>query len=69
MKPNLLAQLPTFHGTKDENPYRHVSDFKVVCQTMPRDGLPLRWYDSLFSPHLESYSKKLVEFVKVMEHS
>ena len=33
VRPYLVPLLPTFHGTKNENPYTHIWDFKEVCIT------------------------------------
>ncbi|KAK9190504.1 hypothetical protein WN943_019110 [Citrus x changshan-huyou] len=33
LKPSVLTCLPTFYGLENEDPYNHLNDFHVVCQT------------------------------------
>ena len=33
LKPSVLNCLPTFYGLENEDPYNHLNDFHVVCQT------------------------------------
>ena len=31
--PHIVPLLPTFHGMESENPYAHIKEFEVVCNT------------------------------------
>ncbi|KAH9792897.1 hypothetical protein KPL71_004332 [Citrus sinensis] len=33
LKPSVLNCLPTFYGLENEDPYNHLNDFHVICQT------------------------------------
>jgi hypothetical protein len=39
---NLVATNP-FRGLKDDNPYRHIKEFTMICNTV-QQGVPAAWF-------------------------
>jgi hypothetical protein len=39
----LVATKP-FRGLEDDNPYRHIKEFTVICNTVQQDGVPAAWF-------------------------
>jgi hypothetical protein len=36
---NLVATSP-FRGLEDDNPYRHIKEFMMICNTVRQEGVP-----------------------------
>ena len=34
IKPSTIQMLPIFHGVENENPYKHLDEFKEMCSTV-----------------------------------
>jgi hypothetical protein len=45
----LVATKP-FRGLEDDNPYRHIKEFMMICNTDQQEGVPAAWFKwNLFS--------------------
>jgi hypothetical protein len=43
-----------FRGLEDDNPYRHIKDFTMICNTVQQEGVPAAWFKwNLFPFSLE----------------
>jgi hypothetical protein len=40
---NLVATNP-FRGLEDDNPYRHIKEFMMICNTVQQEGLLATWF-------------------------
>jgi hypothetical protein len=40
---NLVATNP-FRGLEDDNPYRHIKEFMMICNTVQQEGVPAAWF-------------------------
>jgi hypothetical protein len=45
MKPGILKLVATkpFRGLEDDNPYRHIKEFTMICNKM-QQGVPTAWF-------------------------
>jgi ribonucleotide reductase beta subunit family protein with ferritin-like domain len=39
----LVARKP-FRGVEDDNPYRHINEFTMICNTVHQEGVPAAWF-------------------------
>ena len=39
----LVATNP-FRGLGDDNPYRHIKEFTMICNTVRQEGVPAAWF-------------------------
>jgi hypothetical protein len=46
MKPSIinLVATHTFRGLEDENPYRHIKEFTMICNTVQQEGVSVAWF-------------------------
>ena len=46
IKPQIIkmAAANPFRGDETDNPYRHIEWFKMLCNTVQQDGVPLAWF-------------------------
>jgi hypothetical protein len=56
VKPIIIKLVATklFRGLEDGNPYRHIKEFTVICNTVLQEGVPTTWFNwNLFPFSLE----------------
>jgi hypothetical protein len=56
VKPRVIRLVATkpFRGLEDDNPYRHIKEFTMICNTMQQEGVPAAWFKwNLFPFSLE----------------
>jgi hypothetical protein len=39
----LVAKNP-FRGLEDDNPYRHIKEFTMICNMVQQEGVPSAWF-------------------------
>jgi hypothetical protein len=62
---NLVATNP-FRGLEDENPYRHIKEFTMICNTVQQEGVPTAWFKwNLFQFSLEDEARRWYTLVFV----
>jgi hypothetical protein len=46
VKPRIIKLVATnpFRGLEDDNPYRHIKEFTMLCNTMQQEGVPAVWF-------------------------
>jgi hypothetical protein len=46
VKPGIIKSVATkpFRGLEDDNPYRHIKDFTMLCNTVQQKGVPAAWF-------------------------
>jgi hypothetical protein len=55
---NLVATNP-FRGLEDDNPYRHIKEFMMICNTVQQEGVPTAWFKwNLFPFSLEEEAQR-----------
>jgi hypothetical protein len=53
----LVASKP-FRGLEDDNPYRHIKEFTMICNTVQQEGVPTAWFKwNLFPFSLEDEAR------------
>jgi hypothetical protein len=52
VKPGIIKLVATkpFRGLEDENPYRHIEEFTMICKTVQQKGVPAAWFKWNLSP-------------------
>jgi hypothetical protein len=55
VKPRIkLVATNPFRGLEDDNPYRHIKEFTMICNTVYQEGVPTAWFKwNLFPFSLE----------------
>jgi hypothetical protein len=56
VKPGIIKLVATkpFTGLEDDNPYRHINEFMMICNTVQQNGVPAAWFKwNLFPFSLE----------------
>jgi hypothetical protein len=54
----LVATKP-FRGLEDDNPYRHIKEFTMICIMVPQEGVPAAWFKwNLFPFSLEDEAQR-----------
>jgi hypothetical protein len=56
VKPRIIKLVATkpFRGLEDDNPYRHIKEFTMICNTVQQEGVPAAWFKwNLFPFSLE----------------
>jgi hypothetical protein len=56
VKPRIIKLVATnpFRGLEDDNPYRHIKEFTMICNIVQQEGVPATWFKwNLFSFSLE----------------
>jgi hypothetical protein len=46
---NLVVTNP-FRGLEDDNPYRHIKEFTMICNTVQQEGVPTAWFKQNLVP-------------------
>jgi hypothetical protein len=46
VKPRIIMLVATnpFRGLEYDNPYRHIKEFTMICNTVQQEGLPTAWF-------------------------
>jgi hypothetical protein len=46
VKPRIIKLVATkpFRGLEDDNPYRHIKEFMMICKTVQQEGVPAAWF-------------------------
>jgi hypothetical protein len=46
VKPRIIKLVATnpFRGLEDDNPYRHIKEFTMICNTVQQEGVPVAWF-------------------------
>jgi hypothetical protein len=52
VKPGIIKLVATnpFRGLEDGNPYRHIKEFTMLCNTVQQEGVPAAWFKWNFFP-------------------
>jgi hypothetical protein len=52
VKPGIIKLVATnfFRGLEDENPYRHIKEFTMICNTVQKEGVSAAWFKWNFFP-------------------
>jgi hypothetical protein len=56
VKPGIIKLVATnpFRGLEDDNPYRHIKEFTMICNTVQQEGVSDTWFKwNLFPFSLE----------------
>jgi hypothetical protein len=55
---NLVATNP-FRGLEDDNPYKHIKEFTMICNTVRQEGVSAAWFKwNLFPFSLEDEARR-----------
>jgi hypothetical protein len=54
VKPRIIKLVATkpFSGLEDDNPYRHIKEFTMLCNTVQQEGVPAAWFKWNLFPFL-----------------
>jgi hypothetical protein len=46
VKPRIIKLVVTnsFRGLEDDNPYRHIKEFTMICNMVQQEGVPAAWF-------------------------
>jgi hypothetical protein len=46
VKPGIikLVAINPFIGLEDDNPYKHIKEFTMICNTVQQEGVPAAWF-------------------------
>jgi hypothetical protein len=46
VKPRIIKLVVTkpFRGLEDDNPYRHIKEVTMICNTVQQEGVPAAWF-------------------------
>jgi hypothetical protein len=61
VKPRIIKLVATkpFRGLEDDNPYRHIKEFTMICNTVQQEGIPVAWFKcNLFPFSLEDEARR-----------
>jgi hypothetical protein len=68
VKPRIIKLVATnpFRGLEDDNPYRHIKEFTMICNTVQQEGVPASWFKwNLFPFSLEDEARRWYTFTSV----
>jgi hypothetical protein len=69
VKPRIIKLVATnpFRGLEDDNPYRHIKEFTMICNTVQQEGVLAAWFKwNLFSAlSLEDEARRWYTFTSV----
>jgi hypothetical protein len=58
-KPRIIKLVATFRGLEDDNPYRHIKEFTMICNTVQQEGVQAAWFKwNLFPFSLEDEARR-----------
>jgi hypothetical protein len=53
---------------EDDNPYRHIKEFTMICNTVRQEGVPAAWFKwNLFSFSLEDEARRWYTLAPIEE--
>jgi hypothetical protein len=61
VKPRIIKLVVTnpFRGFEDDNPYRRIKNFMMICNTVQQEGVPAAWFKwNLFPFSLEDEARR-----------
>jgi hypothetical protein len=61
VKPRIIKLVATkpFRGLEDDNPYRHIKEFMMICNTVQQEGVSAAWFKwNLFPFSLEDEAQR-----------
>jgi hypothetical protein len=61
VKPRIIKLVATkpFRVVEDDNPYRHIKEFTMICNTVQQEGVPATWFTwNLFPFPLEDEARR-----------
>jgi hypothetical protein len=61
VKPGIIKLVPTkpFRGLEDDNPYRHIKEFMMICNMVQQEGVLTAWFKwNLFPFTLEDEARR-----------
>jgi hypothetical protein len=62
---NLVAKKP-FRGLEDDNPYRYIKEFTMICNTVQQEGVLTAWFKwNLFPFSLEDEARRWYKLTSV----
>jgi hypothetical protein len=68
VKPGMIKLVATkpFRGLEDDNRYRHIKEFTMICNTVQQEGVPAAWFRcNLFPFSLEDEARRWYTFASV----
>jgi hypothetical protein len=68
VKPRIIKLMATntYRGLEDDNPYRHIKEFMMICNTVQQQGDPAAWFKwNLFPFSLEDEARRWYTLVSV----
>jgi hypothetical protein len=68
VKPRIIKLVVTkpFRGLEDDNPYRHIKEFPMICNTVQQEGVPATWFKwNLFPFSLEYEAQRCYTFASI----
>jgi hypothetical protein len=68
VKPRIIKLLATkpFRGSEGDNPYRHIKEFTMICNTVQQEGVPAAWFKwNLFPFSLGDEARRWYTLVSV----
>jgi hypothetical protein len=70
VKPGIIKLVATkpFRGLEDDNPYRHIEEFTMICNTVQQEGVSAAWFQwNLFSFSLEDEVRRWYTLASIEE--
>jgi hypothetical protein len=61
MKPRIIKLVATkpIRGLEDDNPYRHINEFTMICNMVQQEGVPTTWFKwNLFAFSFEDEARR-----------
>jgi hypothetical protein len=61
VNPGIIKLVVTnpFRGLEDDNPYRHIKEFTMICNTVQQAGVPTGWFKwNLFPFSVEDEARR-----------
>jgi hypothetical protein len=60
VKPRIIKLVATkpFKGLEDDNPYRHIKEFTMICNTVQQEGVPAAWFKCNLFPFSLEYETR-----------
>jgi hypothetical protein len=60
VKPGIIKLVATnlFRGLEDDNPYRHINEFTMICNMVQQEGVPAAWLSGIFFRSLSKMKRE-----------
>jgi hypothetical protein len=68
VKPGIIKLVATnpFRGLEDNNPYRYIKEFMMICNTVQQEGVPAAWFKwNIFLFSLEDEARRWYTFLYI----